>query len=95
MAPPRPIVASLIFLTKLIIYREILKQNAFLQARTGAARCVYLSTVPLRLIYKNSAKSHLMGPSLISHLTSQAKKYNVQYNVPRYHSCADPTSEIK
>jgi hypothetical protein len=31
-----------------------------------------------------------MGPRLISHSTSEAKKYNV----PCHHSCTDPTSDV-
>jgi hypothetical protein len=55
------------------------KQNASLQARTRAARGVYLSTGPLSptpaaliaaslfILANNPAKNHSIGPSVISH----------------------------
>ncbi len=82
-----PIAALLILPTKYTekTPRNFKKQNASLQARTRAARGVYLSTWPWTteaLIYNI--------PRVISHWTSEAKKYKV----PCHHSCADPTSDI-
>ena len=70
MAPAPSIAASLILLTKLIIYREnpakFPETNASLQARTRAARGIHY-IFPLYhwdLYRKTPAKNHSMGPSV-------------------------------
>ena len=82
--PPRPTHRTL------LSYTAPLKYNVPLpRPQPCSAHCSFACSI-CRIIYrKDPAKNHSMGPSVISHWTTEAKKYKVSC----YRSCAGTSKD--